>query len=136
MIVESNKVQCSQAKFLSNEHSKSELIKLIPKFLRDDSQYVINCVGGADTKIVSTALDYSTVDVRTIVVAADDTGIAVMLLYHWREQMGDLILFQPCISTGWNMKVVSPKVTSVKDYLLCLAVILHQHHREKERLAL
>ena len=118
VIVESNKVQFSQAKFLSNEHSKSELIKLISKFLRDDSQNVINCVGDADTKIVSTALDYSTVDGRTIVVVADDTDIAVMLLYHWREEMGDLILFQPCISRGYNMKVVSPKVTSVKDYLL------------------
>ena len=118
MIVESNKVQFSQAKFLSNEHNKSELIKLISKFLRDDSQNVINCVGDADMKIVSTALDYSTVDGRTIVVVADDTDIAVMLLYHWREEMGDLILFQPCISRGWNMKVVSPKATSAKDYLL------------------
>ena len=108
----------SQAKFLSNEHNKSELIKPISKFLRDDSQNVINCVSDADMKIVSTALDYSTVDGRTIVVVADDTDIAVMLLYHWHEEMGDLILFQPCISRGWNMKVVFPNVTSVKDYLL------------------
>ena len=64
MIVESNKLQFSLAKFLSNEHNKSELIKLIAKFLRDDSQNVINCVGDADTKIVSTALDYLTVDGR------------------------------------------------------------------------
>ena len=65
-----------------NEHNKSELIKFISKFLRDDSQNAINCVGDAYTKIVSTALDYSTVDGRTIVVVADDTDIAVMLLYH------------------------------------------------------
>ena len=117
VIVESNKVQFSQANFLSNEHSKSELIKLISKFLRDDSQNVINCVGDVDTKIVSTALDYLTVDGRTI-VAVTDTDIAVMLLYHWREEMGDLISLQPCISRGWNMNVVSPKVTSIKDYLL------------------
>ena len=64
VIVESNEVQFFQAKFLSNEHNKSELIKLISKFLRDDSQNVINCVGDADTKIVSTALDYLTVDGR------------------------------------------------------------------------
>ena len=118
VIVESNKVQFFQAKFLSNEHNKSELIKLISKFLRNDSQNVINWVGDADTKIVSTALDYSTVDGRTIAVVADDTDIAVMLPYHWREEMRDLILRQPCISRGWNMKVVSPKATSVKDYLL------------------
>ena len=49
---------------MSNEHKKSELIKLISKFFRDDSQNVINCVGDADTKIVSTALDYLTVDGR------------------------------------------------------------------------
>ena len=120
VIVESNRVQFSQAKFLSNEHNKSELIKLISKFLRDDSQNVINCVGDADTKIVSTALDYSTVDGRTIVVVADDTDTAVMLLCHWREEIGDLILFQRCTSIGCNMKVVSPKVTSVKDYLLLI----------------
>ena len=79
-IVESNKGQFSQAKFLSNEHNKSELIKLTSKFLRDDSQNLINCVGDTDTKIVSNALDYSTVDGRTFVVVADDTDIAVMLL--------------------------------------------------------
>ena len=118
VIVELNKVQFSLAKCLSNERNKSELIKLISKFLRDDSQNAINCVGDADTKIVSTALDYSTVDGRTIVVVPDDTDIAVMLLYHWHEEMGDLILFQSCISRGWNMKVVFTKVTSVKDYLL------------------
>ena len=118
VIVESNEVQFFQAKFLSNEHNKSELIKLISKFLCDDSQNVINCVGDADTEIVSTALDFSTVDGRTIVVVADDTDLAGMLLYHWREEMGDLILFQTCISRGWNTKVVLPKVTSVKDYLL------------------
>ena len=55
---------------------------------------------------------------KNIFVVADDTDIAVMLLYQWHEEMGDLILFQPCISRGWNMKVVSPKVTSAKDYLL------------------
>ena len=85
---------------------------MIPKMLFP------KCVCDADTKIVSTTLDYSTVDGRTIVAVTDDTDIAVMLLYHCREEMKDLILFQPCISRGWNMKVVSPKVTSVKDYLL------------------
>ena len=118
VIVESNKVQFSQAKFLSNEHNKSELISLITKFLRDDSQTVINCVGDADTKNVSTALDYASGDRRTVAVVADDTDIAVMLLYHWREDLSDVIIFQPCISKGWNMKLVSHKVARVKDYLL------------------
>ena len=87
MIDESNKVQFSQEKFLSNEHTKSELIKLVSKFLRDDSRNVTNCVVDADTKIVSTALEYLTVDGRTMVVVGDDTDIAVMLLYHWREEI-------------------------------------------------
>ena len=87
VIDESNKVQFFQAKFLSNEHTKSELIKLISKFLHDDSRNVTNCVVDADTKNVSTALEYSTVDGRTIVVVGDDTDIAVMLLCHWREEI-------------------------------------------------
>ena len=77
---------------MSNEYNKSQLINLISEFLRDDCQKVLNCIGDVDMKIVSTGLDYLSVGGKTVVVVADDTDIAVMLLYHWREEIEDLIL--------------------------------------------
>jgi len=43
-------------------------------------------------KIVSTGLNYLGVGGKTVIVVVDDTDIAVMLLYLWREEMEDLIL--------------------------------------------
>ena len=104
-IVESNKVHFSQGRFLSNEGNKDQIIKLISNFLRDDSQTAINCSDDADTTTVSTALGYCT-SRCPVVVVADDTDIVIMLLYHWKKEMGDLILFQERLNRGWNMMFV------------------------------
>ena len=116
-IVESNKVQFPQERFLSNESNKDQIIKLISTFLRDDSQTVINCTDDADTAIVSTALGYCTGE-SPVVVVADDTDIVIMLLYHWRKGMGDPIFFQERSNRGWNMKSVCPKLDVDKEHLL------------------
>ena len=35
---------------------------------------------------------------------ADDTDIAVMLLYHWKEELGDIIFFQERQQKGSSIK--------------------------------
>lgn len=116
-IVESNKVQFPQERFLSNESNKDQIIKLILTFLRDDSQTVVNCTGDADTTIVSTALSYCTGG-SPVVVVADDTDIVIMLLCHWRKELGDLIFFQERLNRGWNMKSVAPRLDVEREHLL------------------
>ena len=116
-ISETNKVLFTQERFLSNEYNKVQLINLVSAYLKNNSQTVINCVGDADTKIVSTALNLSLGE-KQVVVVADDTDIAVMMLYLWREEMSDLIFFQARMNRGWNIKLASPGLHTLKDHLL------------------
>ena len=104
-VMGSNKIQVTQERFLSNVYNKTQIIKLISAYRRDDSHIVINCISDADSNIVSTALQYS-VGERPVVAVADDTDIIIMLLYHYKEEMGDLIFFQHRMNRGWNMKAV------------------------------
>ena len=39
-----------------------------------------------------------------IVVVADDTDIAMMLLYHWRKELGELIFYQQRSNQVWKIK--------------------------------
>ena len=117
-IVEYNTVPCSQARFLSNQHNKTQFIKLISKYLKDDGQDVTNCDGDADTKIVSTALHIASDTSKIVVVVADDTDIAIMLLYHWAQKLGDIIFFQERMQKGWSMKDVSGKIEHIREFLL------------------
>eukprot|EP00794_Sanderia_malayensis_P012470 gene12470-13758_t len=116
-IIESNKIHFPQERFLSNEGNKDQIIKLISTFLRDDSQTVINCVGDADTKIVSTALDFCT-GRYPVVVVADDTDIVIMLLYHWQSEMGDPIFFQQRMNCAWNMKSAALRLDVEREHFL------------------
>ena len=52
---------------------------------------LLQCDADADTKIVSTALEFAILDEgRDVVFVAGDTDIAVMILYHWKEELGDI----------------------------------------------
>ena len=87
IIDEDNEVPYSQVQFLANEGNKTQLIRLISKFLVHDCQMVYQCKGDADTMIVSTSLQLAKDKDVPVVVVADDTDVAVMLLYHWNESM-------------------------------------------------
>ena len=76
-----HKVPYTQDRFLTNDSNKTQLISLIASKLKDDGQNVTICNGDADTKIVSTALQLAqTKNNVPIVIVADDTDIAMMLL--------------------------------------------------------
>ena len=90
IIDEDNEVPYSQVQFLANEGNKTQLIRLISKFLVHDGQMVYQCKGDADTMIVSTSLQLAKDKDVPVVVVADDTDVAVMLLYHWNESMQDI----------------------------------------------
>ncbi|KAG1681897.1 Neuroendocrine convertase 1 [Nymphon striatum] len=92
IITEDNEVPYTKERFLSNSHNKTQLISFLADHLTLDGQAVHICRGDADTKIVSTALEVAN-DSTTIVVA-DDTDVAVMLLYHWNENISDVFFFK------------------------------------------
>ena len=71
--------------------------------------------GDADTKIVATALQLA--DESNIIVVADDTDVAVMLLYHWKDQLSDKFVPQERGKKFWSIKEAAQKIT-LKDHLL------------------
>ena len=70
----------------------TELISLLSEYLTGDGQDVHVCEGDADNKIVSTALEVA--QESPVIVVADDTDIAVMLLYHWNSKLSDIYFLQ------------------------------------------
>jgi hypothetical protein len=120
VINEENEVPYAQDVFLSSESNKIQLINLISNYLTEDGQRVHICEGDADTKIVSTALELAEErnDHDSVVVVADDTDVAVMLLYHWTNQLGDIFFLQEKDKKVWNIKAACRNLELIKDDLL------------------
>ena len=76
-------VPYSKQRFLSNNHNKSQLISLLKNAFQTDGQTVKVCRGDADAMIVKEALNSGMGS--NVVVVADDTDVAIMLLYHWKD---------------------------------------------------
>ena len=108
----------TQDRFLSNKNNKSQFIDLISRFLKNDHQNVINCNGDADTTIVETAINQATLSSNHVVVVADDTDIAIMLLYHWKDCIVDIIFYPQRLQKGWSVKSITPFLTTIKEHLL------------------
>ena len=62
---------------------------MLSKNLRGAGNRVVECEEDADTQIVRCALELATTGVQVNVVA-DDTDVALLLLYHWNETMADI----------------------------------------------
>ncbi|KAG1668548.1 Protein FAN [Nymphon striatum] len=116
IITENNEVPYTKERFLSNSHNKTQLISFLADHLTLDGQAVHVCRGDADTKIVSTALEVAN-DSTTIVVA-DDTDVAVMLLYHWNENISDVFFLQERGKKCWSIRKAQLEVLDFKEHLL------------------
>ena len=84
-------VTFTKEKFLSNTENKVQLIKMLSQYLKDDGNEVINCSGDADSTIYHTALDLTTTGEEEVVLIADDTDIFVMIIYHWKFEMKNIL---------------------------------------------
>ena len=100
-IIEDNETPYSKELFLSNTHNKTQLISNLSNYLREDDQIVYTCTGDADTEIVFTALDLA--KISPVCVVVDDTDVAVMLLYHWREEMSEIYFLQERGKKSWKI---------------------------------
>ena len=85
--------------------------------MRNDHQEVINCKGDTDTTIVETVINEAGTSSSSVVVVANDTDIAVVLMYHWKDSMADVIFYLERLQQGWSMKSVTPTVAEIKKHL-------------------
>ena len=117
-VIGCNKVPFPQDRFLTNEENKTHFIKFIGMKLEQDGQTVKICTGDADTTIVSTTLHQAESNTQAVVTVADDTDVAMMLLYHWQQHHGDVIFFQEKVNRGWNMNDVCHRWDSIREHIL------------------
>ena len=82
---------CSQKIFLKNDRNKVQFISTLSEKLRRGHE-VQNSTGDADTQIVSAALQYVGDIDNDILVAAGDTDILVLIMFHWKEGMNIYML--------------------------------------------
>ena len=114
------KVVFTRERFLSNNDNKSNFIKLLAKKLTEESHSVKICKGDANTAIVSTTLKTARMSKKMVVAVADDTDIAVMLLYNWKEHHGDIVFFQPRWNRGWDIKFFAEQCDPFREHLLLI----------------
>ena len=91
---------------------------MLSQYLKDDGNELINCSGDADSTICHTALDLATTGEKEVVLIPDDTDIFVMLIYHWKSEMKNIILYQQKMPKGWNIASLFPRLDKVKDHIL------------------
>ncbi|XP_066924439.1 uncharacterized protein [Clytia hemisphaerica] len=115
-VIPDNNVPYSKERFLSNNHNKSQLIDLLKRSFQAEGHTVKVCRGVADALIVKDALECA--ERKDVVVVADDTDVAVMLLYHWKENLHDIYLLQENTGKCWSIKQSSNKIKDIKDHLL------------------
>ena len=87
--IEENKVLMKQDKFLLSGENKSRFIDMLSGYLTRAGNDVVQCKNDADTEMVKCALDVAKTG-RRVNVVADDTDVALLLLYHCEEEMADV----------------------------------------------
>lgn len=114
----SNRVPYAQEHYLTLKENKVELIKFLSGHFRTQGMVVVNCDDDADTTIVETAIDKASDS--TVLVVADDTDISILLLYHWRPEMEDILLHQECSGLTWSIQKAQNNCIDIKEHLLFL----------------
>ena len=102
------KVKANQQLFLSNEKNKVRFIKILPNFLIADRQTVANIKEDADTDIVKCAIDFA--EHCKVNVVADDTDVALMLLFHWKPLLHEITFTSERRKKSWNIRDVVNKM--------------------------
>ena len=94
------------------------MLSRVWNILKDDGISVINCVGDADITISHIALDLATKGENKFALVADDTDIFVILVYHWKNEMKNIIFYQHKMLRGWNIYSLFLRLDKVKDHIL------------------
>jgi len=103
-------VPADQYAFLANVNTKVQFIALLSSSLKIAGFVVIQAEAEADTDIVEAALERSRAG-NSVAVAADDTDILVLLMYHLSDDMNDVCL----VSQSRTKKTGNFKETSIRQ---------------------
>ena len=114
-------MKCSikQDVFLAISVNKSRFITILLKNLQRTGNKVVECEEDADTHIVRCALELATTGVH-VSVAADDTDVVLLLLYHWNDIMADITIYFENMKASFSMK---SSINSHSSLLTLLAPI-------------
>ena len=86
----STKVNIKQGVFLSISSNKSRFMYMLSSYLIKSGKKLINSDEDAETEIARCAVHVEETGRRANVVA-DDTDVALLLLYHWKSSMANII---------------------------------------------
>ena len=84
------KVTFNREALLANTNNKDQLIKLLCARLKEAGFSPMQCEGDPDISIVKTGIEYAKVG-RNVAVVTEDTDVLVLLMYHRKEGMGQLM---------------------------------------------
>ena len=117
---ESTKVRMKQENFLSNSKNKSRFIDMLCTYLCLCGHDVVKCKEDADTEFVKRAIEVAK-DGKFANVVADDTGVAILLLYHWNNDMADITFASEKSKKTWSIGSSSESLTpGLKPYVLAI----------------
>ena len=93
---------------------------MLSKNLRRTGNKVVECKEDADTHIVRCALELATTSVQVNFVA-DDTDVALLLLYHWNDTMADITVTFKRTKASFSIKSsINSHSSLLKPYFLVL----------------
>ena len=67
---------------------------------------------------MSTSLEQAEQNERSVVTVADDTNVAMILVYHWNENHGEVIFFQEKSNKGWKMNEICWACDLFREHIL------------------
>ena len=117
---ESKKCNIKQDVFLANGANKSSFITTLSKNLRRAGNKVVECEEDDLECALEGALELATTGAHVIVVA-DDTDVALLLLYHWNDTMADIKITSERTKATFSIKSsINSHSTLLKPHLLVL----------------
>jgi hypothetical protein len=98
-----------QSSVLANIGNKQQILLLLSQYLQNSGFETYKADGDADTDIVRVALCLAVHDTVPVAIAADDTDILALLVYHRTVDMADMFL----VSDKGNKKNPSQKTKCI-----------------------
>ena len=113
------KVLVKKNEFLRNVNNQKSFIKLLRKKYEDHGIEIYQSYSDADVLIVEKAIR-KTRDGDIITVAADDTDILILLLYHWHDNMRAVYFLkqrkEPGAGKGSKLKVMRWETEKLSNF--------------------
>ena len=103
-----------QTAFLSSESNKARFVDLLSQHLAKEGHTVKQSKGDADTLIVASGVDASSLK-KPVVVVADNTDILVMLLHFSDFGDGDLFMLREARCSGPRKIIQINEISSKVD---------------------